>query len=68
MSNPKPYTVVVEINIDEPAFATEAEAHEWVNQFLDELGGVVVPHFESVAWPTCGWRIYENDIQVFPPN
>jgi hypothetical protein len=62
------YTVVIELNIEDPTFSTAEEASEWVNQYLDELGNVIVPYFETVSWPTCGWRIYENDIQVFPNN
>ena len=62
------YTVVIEMNIEEPEFQTAEEAHEWANNFLDELGDIQVPNFETVSWPTCAWRIYENDIQIFPNN
>ena len=60
------YTVTIEMNIENPEFATVEEAHEWANKFLDELGDVQVPYFETVSWPTCAWRIYDGDTQVWP--
>lgn len=60
------YTVVIEMNIEDPNFETVEEAHIWANKFLDELGDVQVPYFETVSWPTCAWRIYDNDTQVWP--
>jgi len=60
------YTVVVEMNIEEPSFDTVEEAQKWVNAYLDQLGEVQVPYFETVSWPTCAWRIYDGDTRVWP--
>ena len=60
------YTVVVEMNIEEPSFDTVEEAQKWVNAYLDQLGEVQVPYFETVSWPTCAWRIYDGETRVWP--
>lgn len=61
------YTVTIEMNIENPEFDSVEEANKWANAFIDELGDVMVPNFETVSWPTCAWRIYdENEHQVFP--